>query len=128
MPEPNFLTLAEVEYLHSESLARWGGLEGVRDPGLVDSAMASAVNSWHYGGADLFEVAATYAFHLAESQAFMDGNKRTGAAAALAFLARNGLPVLVDDGTIYEALIAVARKQMDKTGLAEVFRRLDARN
>jgi len=124
VPEPNFLTLDEVQYLHAESLGRWGGLEGVRDPGLVDSALASAMNSWHYGSADLFDVAATYAFHLAESQAFTDGNKRTGAAAALAFLAKNELPVLVDDGSIYEALIAVARKQMNKTGLAGVLRRL----
>jgi death-on-curing protein len=124
VPEPNFLTLAEVEHLHAESLARWGGLVGVRDPGLVDAALASAINSWHYGSADLFEVAATFAFHLAESQAFMDGNKRTGAAAALVFLAKNELPVLVDDGTIYNALIAVASKQMNKTDLAGVLRRL----
>ena len=54
----------------------------------------------------------------------MDGNKRTGAAAALVFLAKNELPVLVDDGTIYDALIAVARKQMNKTDLAGVLRRL----
>ena len=124
MPNPNFLTLAEVGYLHAESLARWGGLDGVRDPGLVDSALASAMNSWHYGDVDLFDVAAAYAFHLAESQAFMDGNKRTGAAAALVFLVKNGLPALVDDGTIYAALIAVARKQMNKAGLAGVLRRL----
>ena len=124
MPNPNFLTLAEVGYLHAESLARWGGLDGVRDPGLVDSALASAMNSWHYGDVDLFHVAAAYAFHLAESQAFMDGNKRTGAAAALVFLVKNGLPALVDDGTIYAALIAVARKQMNKADLAGVLRRL----
>ena len=124
MPNPNFLTLAEVGYLHAESLARWGGLDGVRDPGLVDSALASAMNSWHYGDVDLFDVAAAYAFHLAESQAFMDGNKRTGAAAALVFLVKNGLPALVDDGTIYAALIAVARKQMNKAGSAGVLRRL----
>ncbi len=126
MPDPVFLSLAEVEYLHAESLARWGGLAGVGDPGLVDSALASAINSWHYGSADLFDVAATYAFHLAESQAFTDGNKRTGAAAALAFLAKNGLPVLVDNGTIYEALVAVASKQMNKAGLAGVLRRISS--
>ena len=124
MPDPIFLTLAEVAYLHAESLARWGGLEGVGDPGLVDSPLASAMNSWHYGDADLFEIAAAYAFHLAESQAFTDGNKRTGAAAALAFLAKNGLPALVDDGTIYEAMMAVAKKQMNKADLAGVLRRI----
>jgi len=81
VPEPSFLTLAEVHYLHGQLIDRFGGTHGVRDPGLVESAMASAVNTYVYGAVDLFEVAATYAFHLAESQPFLDGNKRVGAAA-----------------------------------------------
>ena len=124
MPAPGFLSLAEVGYLHAESLSRWGGLEGVRDDGLLHSALASALNTWNYGGADLFDMAAAYAYHLAESQAFMDGNKRTGAAAALAFLAMNALPVLKDDGSIYRAMIAIADKQMNKANLADVLRQL----
>jgi len=72
----------------------------------------------------LYLVAAAYAFHIAESQAYLDGNKRTAAAAALAFLAKNGEPLLKDDGTIYQAMIAVANHQLDKAGLAEIFRRL----
>ena len=113
--------MAEVNYLHRESLARFGGLEGVREPGLVESALASAENTFYYANGTVFDVAASYAFHLAESQAFFDGNKRTAAAAALAFLRRNGKAMIVDDGTLYDAMIAIAEKRMDKRDLAEVF-------
>jgi death-on-curing protein len=121
--EPKFLTLDEVLYLHDESLHRFGGLEGIGDLGLVESALGSAKNAYWYGGGDIFEIAAAYAFHIAESQAFMDGNKRTGAASALAFLMRNGVDAPVDDGSVYNALMGIADKRLDKTGLIEVFRR-----
>jgi death-on-curing protein len=75
--EPRFLKLAEVLYLHDESLARLGGSSGVREPGLVESAPGSAQNAFWYGHGNLFDIAAAYAFHVAESQAFVDGNKRT---------------------------------------------------
>ena len=122
MIEPKFLTLAEVLYLHDESLHRFGGREGIRDLGLIESALGSARNAYWYGGGDIYEIAAAYAFHVAESQAFTDGNKRTGAAAALVFLMRNGVDAPVDDGTIYNALMDIANKHLDKTGLIEVFR------
>jgi death on curing protein len=88
--EPVFLTLDEVLRIHTRSLAEHGGSEGIRDRGLVESAVASAKNTIYYGNGDLFDVAASYAFHLAESQAFLDGNKRTAVAAAMVFLALNG--------------------------------------
>ena len=123
MREPIFLTLNEVLYLHDESLRRFGGLEGIGDRGLIESALGSAQNAYWYGRGDLFDIAPTYAFHIAESQAFNDGNKRTGAASALVFLARNGVDAPVDDGSIYDALIAIAEKRLDKKGLSEVMRR-----
>jgi death-on-curing protein len=122
--EPRFLTLAEVLYLHGQLIRRFGGTHGIRDPGLVESAMASAKNTYLYGSGDLFEVAVAYAFHLAESQPFLDGNKRVGAAAALSLLRKNGYPVLEDDGTLYDGMIAIAKKHLDKVGLAAVLRRL----
>jgi death on curing protein len=89
--EPRFLTLAEVLHLHDQSLARFGGLAGIGDRGLVESALASAKNTFCYGGGgSLFEIAAAYAFRIAEVQAFLDGNKRTAAAAAIAFLRLTG--------------------------------------
>jgi death on curing protein len=83
--EPRFLKLAEVLYLHDESLTRFGGSSGVREPGLVESALGSAQNAFWYGRGNLFDIAAAYAFHIAESQAFVDGNKRTAAAMTARF-------------------------------------------
>ena len=122
--EPRFLKLAEVLYLHDESLARFGGSSGVREPGLVESALGSAQNAFWYGRGNLFDIAAAYAFHIAESQAFVDGNKRTAAAAAISFLRLNGVRFPKDDGSVYIAMIEIAEKRLDKAGLAAVLRLL----
>jgi death-on-curing protein len=122
--EPRFLKLAEILYLHDESLARFGGLSGVREPGLVDSAMGSAQNTFWYGHGNMFDIAAAYAFHIAESQAFVDGNKRTAAAAAISFLRLNGVRFPKDDGSVYKAMIEIAEKRLDKAGLAAALRLL----
>jgi death-on-curing protein len=124
LDEPKFLTLPEVLHLHAESLRRYGGSAGIREPGLIESALVSAQNDFWYGGGGLFEIAAAYAFHIAESQAFMDGNKRAAAASAISFLARNGVRVPKDDGSIYDAMIAIAQRRLDKKGLAAVLKRL----
>jgi death-on-curing protein len=122
--EPRFLKLAGVLYLHDESLARFGGSSGVREPGLVESALGSAQNAFWYGHGNLFDIAAAYAFHIAESQAFVDGNKRTAAAAAISFLRLNGIRFPKDDGSVYKAMIEIAEKRLDKAGLAVVLRLL----
>ncbi len=126
MSEPIFLSLEEVLQIHARSLAEHGGVEGIREPGLVDSAFASAKNIFYYGGGDLFDVAAGYAFHLAESQAFLDGNKRTAVASALVFLARNGAYVQPPKWELYLAMIQVAEKKMRKQDLARLLRDLVA--
>lgn len=114
----------EVLYLHEESLARFGGAAGIRELGLVESALGSAQNAFWYGQGNLFEIAAAYAFHLAESQAFTDGNKRTAVAAAIMFLRLNGKPFPKDDGSAERAMMEIAGRRMDKRGLAETLRRL----
>ena len=124
LAEPKFLSLAEVMYLHDESLARYGGSDGVREPGLVESALGSAQNAFWYGQGGLFEIAAAYAFHIAQSQAFVDGNKRTAAASAISFLRKNAVRFPKDDGSVYRAMIEIAEKRLDKTGLAAVIRQL----
>lgn len=124
MDEPRFLSIDEVLYLHAESLARFGGSAGIGDPGLVESALGSAQNAFWYGHGNLYDIAAAYAYHIAEAQAFVDGNKRTGAAAAITFLRVNGVKFPKDDGSVYAALIQIAEKQLDKPGLAAVLRRL----
>jgi death on curing protein len=85
-----FLKLDEVLQIHARSLAKHGGSDGIREPGLVASALASAENTFHYGRGDVFDIAATYAFHLAEAQAFTDGNKRTAVVAAFMTSRRSG--------------------------------------
>ena len=125
MEQPEFLTREIISLFHEESLHRFGGSEGVRDEGMVRSALGAAENTWFYGTRDLFEVAASYAFHIAEAQAFVDGNKRTAVAAALTFLAGNGfeIPAAADE-TIYQAMISIAKKQLDKKGLAKLLREI----
>jgi death-on-curing protein len=120
--EPLFLTRAQIERLHDSSVESFGGSAGVRDEGLIDSALASAKNAFFYGYGDLFDIAAAYAFHLAEAQAFVDGNKRTAVGAALTFLDVNGIKDMPDNDTLYDAMIAIANKQASKSGLAQLFR------
>jgi death-on-curing protein len=122
--EPRFLTRDQVERFHTRALREHGGLEGIREPGLLDSALAAAQNAHCYGQADLFQIAATYAFHLAESQAFLDGNKRTAMVAALSFLHINGVVIGTSTEPLYDAMIALAEKRLTKAGLAEILRRL----
>jgi death-on-curing protein len=119
-----FLTIEQVEILHRLALEQHGGQDGVRDMAAFQSAVMHPQNVWFYGQGDLFEVAAAYAFHIAESQAFIDGNKRTGIAAALTFLRLNDQSVMQHTDELHQAMIAVAEHQMDKTALAVLFRRL----
>ena len=120
MSEPIFLTLNEVMQLHARSLAEHGGSQGARDPSLIESALASARNTFLYGAGDIYDIAV----HLAEAQAFLDGNKRTAVAAAMVFLARNGDYLTPPFLRLHQAMIDSAGKRMTKSELAKVFRDL----
>ena len=113
MAGPLFLDFAVIEDLHRESVKLYGGMEGIRDRNLIESALASAINTHLYGDGNLFDIAATYAFHLAQAQAFLDGNKRTAAGAALMFLRANGISNLPESEKLY-ALIAIAERRLAK--------------
>ncbi len=121
-----FPSLADVLELHSAALERHGGAEGVRDAHLLESALAQPIAT--FGGqllhADLFLMAAAYLFHLVKNHPFVDGNKRTGLAAALAFLDVNG--VTIDRGTdeLFEMTIGVAEGRLTKDDIAVILRRL----
>ena len=93
MPEPYFLTLAEIVAIHSDQIARYGGRAGIRDMALLESATAqpSAGFGGHYFHRDLHEMAAAYAFHLCQNHPFFDGNKRVAIASALVFLRMNDI-------------------------------------
>jgi death-on-curing protein len=120
--EPFFLSFEDVQRLHVLSIERFGGLHGIRDQGGVEAAVEQPKNTFYYGGGDHFEVAAAYAFHIAQAQAFLDGNKRTGIAAALAFLERNNLKAVFDWEVLYQIMIDIAEKRCGKEALARVFR------
>jgi len=124
--EPEFLSFDEILEIHDDQIQRYGGDAGIRDRGLLESAVAMPQQSFggQYLHKDVFEMAAAYAFHLAESQAFLDGNKRTGLAAAYMFLSLNGFRLIEQDNRLYEAMIAVGTRRMDKSGLAQVLREL----
>jgi death-on-curing protein len=121
--EPRFLSLDEVLRIHARSLADHGGSDGTRDAGLIESALVSARNTFYYAKGDLFDIAASYAFHLAESQAFIDGNKRTAVSSALVFLAMNGVYAEPPTWELYSAMIDIAEKKKTKLDLAEIFRK-----
>ncbi len=121
--EPAFLSLRQVMELHRYSLEQHGGIDGTRDQGAIESALAAAQNTWLYADGDLFDIAASYAFHVAESQAFLDGNKRTAVATAMAFLVLNGCNDRAVDPVLYDAMIAISARRMDKAGLADLLRR-----
>jgi len=124
MSDPLFLNLEQVEILHRLGLQQHGGQDGLRDRAAFESATMHPQNVWFYGGGDLFDVAAAYAFHLAESQAFIDGNKRAGMAAAITFLRLNGETVPSHTEELHTAMIAIAGRRMGKPELAALLRRL----
>ena len=120
-----FLTVEEVVEIHADQIDRYGGDAGVRDLGLLESAVHAARNVAVYGETcDLCDMAAAYLFHVAENQPFVDGNKRAALASGLVFLHQNGVAVEDPEGTLYDIMIGVATKEMEKPGLASVLRSL----
>lgn len=121
---PRFLPLEAVVRIHEHLIDRHGGQHGIRDEGLLDSALAQPKAS--FGGqflcSDLEEMAAAYLFHLAANHPFLDGNKRIAAAAAIAFLQLNGVDVRIPEEEFEEMVWRVARGELDKRGIADFLR------
>lgn len=90
MKEPEWVLREVVFAAHEQSLAQFGGSAGVRDEGLLDSALGKPLNLFAYGKPGLFELAASYAFGIVKNHPFIDGNKRTGFIVAVVFLELNG--------------------------------------
>jgi death-on-curing protein len=124
--EPEFLDLEDVLEFHRQGLERWGGTEGVRDQGALEAAIAQpqATFDGEYLYQDLFSMAAAYAFHIGEAQAFLDGNKRTGVLAAIVFLDTNGFRIPEQEDVLYLAMIEIAERKMTKGQLANLLREL----
>jgi len=124
--EFRFLTLEDVLELHDMQLEAYGGATGIREQSLLESALMTPQAS--FGGElvhnGVFELAAAYAFHIAENQPFVDGNKRTALASALVFLDWNHIEISDPNEELYDAMIGLAKKTLDKAGLAKLFQKL----
>lgn len=123
MKEPIFLSRQAVDLIHEASIHAFGGALGIRDETALESALAQPLHEHFYRNADVFEMAAAYAYHIAENQPYVDGNKRAALLAALNFLDQNGFTADEPADEFYDAMIAIAEKRLDKAGLAAVFRR-----
>lgn len=121
---PLFLDLDFVFRTHLSLIERYGGEPGVRDIGLLHSAITMPQAS--FGGQslhkDLFEMAAAYLFHIVQNHPFVDGNKRTGAAAAIIFLDMNGVEIAADEEGLVDLTLRVATGQTGKQEIADFFR------
>ena len=101
--------------VHEAQLAEHGGLAGVRDAGLLASALARPVNLAAYGDADAAALAAAYAFGIARNHPFIDGNKRTAFVCAELFLALNGVALLAEDASCVSTMLALAGGELPET-------------
>ncbi|PIW29329.1 MAG: type II toxin-antitoxin system death-on-curing family toxin [Rhodospirillales bacterium CG15_BIG_FIL_POST_REV_8_21_14_020_66_15] len=119
MSEPRWPTRDLVVALHDEQLALFGGGDGVRDEGLLESALARPLNRFHYEpDAPLFDLAAAYCAGIVCNHPFIDGNKRTGLLAAVVFLHRNGYRLNPDQRNEVAVILALASGQMEDAELA----------
>lgn len=118
--EPEFLDVEDVIALHAAQLAVYGGANGLRDRGLLESAVAQPQTSFdgqlaHEG---LFAMASAYLFHIVNNHPFVDGNKRVGLLSAVVFLDINGISMAHSSDALYELTMRVAEGLMEKTAIA----------
>jgi death-on-curing protein len=117
-----FHSLDFILALHAEQLRLHGGAAGVRDEGMLDSALNRPLQKQAYGDSDLCELAAAYLFGIAKNHPFVDGNKRTALAAADTFLFFNGLELQAGDEDLIHFVLMVAAGEIDEDGAAAFFR------
>ena len=129
MREPLFLTLTEIIKVHTDQIKRYGGQQGIRDVGLLESALsqpeASFSGEWLHR--DLHEMASAYAYHLCQNHPFIDGNKRTALACALVFLELNGISMRDPKGLLKEGMLQIASGKMKKTEFSGLLKKLPRR-
>ena len=122
MKEPLWLSKRAVLAMHAEQLAEHGGSSGVRDEGLLDSALAKPHNVFAYANdVDIFRLAASYAFGIARNHPFIDGNKRAALAASATFLDRNGSDILASKEDIYLTFLHLADGSLTEGQLTDWF-------
>jgi death on curing protein len=121
--EPVFLSLDEVLEIHEQQIERYGGSPGLRDGGGLESAVATPQAT--FGGEFLHPsipaMAGAYLFHLCQNHAFIDGNKRVGANAAITFLLMNGWKPVFGEEELVNLVLSVASGVLDKPRVIEIF-------
>ena len=123
MSDPVFLSREQVLAYHAEQLRLFGGQAGVGDPGLLDSALSQPQNTYLYvSSADLFDLGAAYAFHIAKNHPFLDGNKRVALQCCLALLYLNGIILTLPPTDLYGAMIQLTTSAIDKSAFAALLR------
>jgi death-on-curing protein len=120
--EPKWFTYEEAIAAHNLQLLRFGGAPGLRDEGLLRSALERPRNKCHYENAELPELAATYAFGLIKNHAFVDGNKRVAFIAMVAFLRMNGIAFKPEQAQSTAIILAVAASEASEQSLARWIR------
>ena len=124
MKTPIFLTFEEVLQTHSSQIACFGGSDGIRDTGLLKSALAMPESMFggQYLHRDIYEMAAAYLFHLTSNHPFLDGNKRIGIVVAIVFLKMNDYEFTADETELEHIVMETAQGRTDKAVLTEFFR------
>lgn len=119
-----FLKLTRVLAIHQSSMQRYGGDPGIRDIGLLQSAIAmpQAMFAGHHLHVTLHEMAAAYLFHICANHPFVDGNKRTSAMTAIIFLDLNGIEVTALQSDLVDLVLGVAQGKTQKPEIAEFLR------
>jgi death-on-curing protein len=116
--EPRWLELQIVLDFHAEQLALFGGADGIRDLGLLESALGRPQHKFAYGGPDLAALAAAYGFGIARNHAFVDGNKRTALASMIVFLNLNKLDLDAPQDAATAIMLAMAAGEIGEDVLA----------
>ncbi|MFM2147945.1 MAG: hypothetical protein RLZZ187_251 [Pseudomonadota bacterium] len=118
MTEPEWIGVAVALAIHEEQIAEHGGGEGVRDAGLLESALARPRNAWGYGVTDLCALAASLGHGIARNHPFVDGNKRTAFVAVETFLILNGVELVAGDADCVVAMLDLAAGEMTEDEFA----------
>jgi death-on-curing protein len=120
--EPLWITYEQAIAIHSRQLRRFGGAAGLRDEGMLRSALERPINKWTYEQAPLPELAAAYAFGLAKNHAFVDGNKRIAFMAMMIFLHKNGVPFAPDQAQAASIILSLAAGAVSEDSLTRWIR------
>ena len=120
--EPKWATYDQVVAIHGRQLRRFGGAPGLRDDGMLRSALERPLNKWRYEQADLASLAAAYAFGLAKNHAFVDGNKRAAFMTMLVFLRKNDVCFAPDQAHATAIMISLAAGEVSEQSLTRWIR------